>query len=116
MDGRSEEISRNRLHTQGQRYDVVLATKGNHAVGEGPNEWQVSARNTSVCELIELIRWRRTANRLYRPLPDTYLPGRYVELTNSCRPTAMSCKLEGCAISECSNFAGYQLVDALWHG
>ena len=108
MDGRYEEIIGKFI--QGQRYDVVLATKGNHAVGEGPNEWQVSRKYVMRAIDDSLRRLRTDYIDLYQihtfpvDIPIDEFVQAYSDVVQAGKARYIGV----------SNFAGYQLVDALW--
>ncbi len=108
MDGRSEPIVGKFI--QGRRYDVIVATKGNSRVGDGPNDQFVSRKYVMQAIDDSLRRLNTDYVDLYQihsfP-PDVPID----EFVQAYSDVVESGKARYIGVS---NFNGYQLVEALW--
>ena len=108
MDGRSEPIVGKFI--QGRRYDVILATKGNSRVGDGPNDQFVSRKYVMQAIDDSLRRLNTDYVDLYQihsfpvAVPVDEFVQAYSDVVEAGKARYIGV----------SNFAGYQLVEALW--
>ena len=108
MDGRSEPIVGKFI--QDRRYDVIVATKGNSRVGDGPNDQFVSRKYVMQAIDDSLRRLNTDYVDLYQihsfP-PDVPID----EFVQAYSDVVEAGKARYIGVS---NFNGYQLVEALW--
>ncbi len=108
VDGRSETIVGKFI--QGRRYDVVLASKGNSRIGDGPNDHGVSRKYVMQAVDDSLRRLKTDHIDLYQihsfpvDVPVDEFVQAYSDVVDAGKARYIGL----------SNFAGYQLVEALW--
>ncbi len=108
MDGRSETIVGDFIH--GRRQNVVLASKGNSRVGDGPNDMGVSRKYVMNAIDESLRRLKTDYIDLYQihsfpaDVPVDEFVQAYSDVVDAGKARYIGV----------SNFAGYQLVEALW--
>ena len=108
VDGRSETIVGKFI--QGRRYDVVLASKGNSRIGDGPNDQGVSRKYVMQAVDDSLRRLKTDYIDLYQihsfpvDVPVDEFVQAYSDVVEAGKARYIGV----------SNFAGYRLVEALW--
>ena len=107
-EGRSETFIGKFL--QGRRYDVILASKGNGRIGQGPNDRQVS-RKYAMQAIDESLRRLRTDYIDLYQIHDFPIDVPIDEFVDAYSDIVKSGKAR--YIGVC-NFAAFQVVEALW--